>query len=84
MVSAEDMQAHEDDGEGWITCQSDINTIKATGRLDPSGKNSGNAPQDLAGPPVSERTACTTTDFAMQNVLLQMGLLLLSVDGMRI
>jgi RNA-binding protein NOB1 len=84
MVSAEDMQAHEDDGEGWITCQSDINAIKATGRLDPSGKNGGNAPQDLAGPPVSQRTACTTTDFAMQNVLLQMGLLLLSVDGMRI
>jgi RNA-binding protein NOB1 len=82
--SAEDMQAHEDDGEGWITCQSDINAIKATGRLDP--KNSGNgAPPPLdMGPPVSQRTACTTTDFAMQNVLLQMGLLLLSVDGMRI
>jgi len=36
------------------------------------------------GPLINERTACVTTDFAMQNVLLQMGLILLSVDGMQI
>lgn len=36
------------------------------------------------GPPLSQRTACATTDFAMQNVLLQMNLILVSVDGMRI
>ncbi len=38
----------------------------------------------VAGPPMSQRAACATTDFAMQNVLLQMNLVLLSVDGMRI
>ena len=36
-------------------------------------------------PPLSQRAACATTDFAMQNVLLQMNLIVLSVDdGMRI
>jgi len=30
------------------------------------------------------QVACTTADYAMQNVLLQMGLNLLSVDGLRI
>mmetsp|Transcript_38057 Transcript_38057/g.41253 ORF Transcript_38057/g.41253 Transcript_38057/m.41253 type:complete len:362 (-) Transcript_38057:196-1281(-) len=37
------------------------------------------------GPLLAQRTACVTTDFAMQNVLLQMNLLLLNGDsGMRI
>ena len=69
------------------------------GRLDP-GKTGGPSPNDSgnnpeataaaanknknAGPPISHRTACATTDFAMQNVLLQMNLILLSTDGMRI
>jgi hypothetical protein len=47
-----------------------------------SNSNSNRAPQ---GPPLSQRSACVTTDFAMQNVLLQMNLHLLSTDnGMRI
>lgn len=32
---------------------------------------------------VTSRVACVTTDFAMQNTMLQMGFLLLSVDGRR-
>merc|ERR1712003_261296 len=32
-------------------------------------------------PPTSMRTACATTDFAMQNVLLQMNLELVTPDG---
>ncbi|KAG7351609.1 Nin one binding (NOB1) Zn-ribbon like-domain containing protein [Nitzschia inconspicua] len=41
-------------------------------------------PNPNTGPPLSQRTACATTDFAMQNVLLQMNMILVSVDGMRI
>lgn len=83
----ESMKMEEDDGEGWITCKSDIQSAKALGRLDPIKNNNNNqntqAKKDN-GPPLDQRTACTTTDFAMQNVLLQMGMLLLSVEGMQI
>jgi RNA-binding protein NOB1 len=41
-------------------------------------------PNTNVEPPLSQRAACATTDFAMQNVLLQMNLVVLSVDGMRI
>lgn len=37
-----------------------------------------------AGPERESEVACMTADFAMQNVLLQMGLRLLSVDGLAI
>ncbi|GAQ82225.1 RNA-binding protein NOB1 [Klebsormidium nitens] len=37
-----------------------------------------------AGPERESEVACMTSDFAMQNVLLQMGLRLLSVDGLAI
>uniref|UniRef100_A0A7S4AL11 PIN domain-containing protein n=1 Tax=Pseudo-nitzschia australis TaxID=44445 RepID=A0A7S4AL11_9STRA len=91
------MQEEDDDGVGWITSADDIKSMKTEGggRLDP-GKTGGPGPNDSgnkpaaantnknAGPPVSHRTACATTDFAMQNVLLQMNLVLLSTDGMRI
>lgn len=76
----------EDDGEGWITTKSDITTMKASGALDPNN-NTNNLAHDakkITGPPAEQRTACATTDFAMQNVLLQMNLPLLSVDGMKI
>ena len=79
-----DMNEEDDDGEGWITCTKDIQR----GRMVPKNGNQadGNDSQSMRnmGPPTSQRTACTTTDFAMQNVLLQMGLSLLSVDGMKI
>lgn len=74
-----DMNEEDDDGEGWITCSSDIQQ----GQLVPKTSNTDDA-NKTNGPPTSQRTACTTTDFAMQNVLLQMGLPLLSVDGMKI
>ncbi len=93
MVSTEDMKAEDDDGEGWITSTQDIRVLKSHsggGSLDPI-KGSAILAEDgtkksvsAHGPPKSQRTACTTTDFAMQNVLLQMGLILLSVDGMQI
>jgi RNA-binding protein NOB1 len=82
-----EMTADDDDGEGWVTCTRDIQNMKATGSLHLSHKNSykkGSAPRKDVGPPISQRAACATTDFAMQNVILQMNLELLSVDGVRV
>jgi len=77
----------DDDGEGWVTCTKDIKAMKAVGALDPRntpGDKYYQLPKELPGPPLSRRTACATTDFAMQNVLLQMGLELVDVDGIRV
>ena len=78
----------EDDGEGWISTTNDIHLMKSTGALDPTKKFIGasqvKSTPSQKGPAISERTACTTTDFAMQNVILQMGLELLSVDGVKL
>ena len=78
----------DDDGEGWITSPTDIRKMKAAGLLNPThnpGDVNENASEKAqSGPPVSQRAACTTTDFAMQNVILQMNLELLSVDGIKV
>ena len=76
----------EDDGEGWITTVSDIRKMKSAGVLDPkSNPNTADLAQNESqGPPISQRAACTTTDFAMQNVILQMNMELLSVDGVKV
>jgi RNA-binding protein NOB1 len=76
----------EDDGEGWITNTRDLQSMKAQGTLDPLRSPSDKAAVSAGplGPPITQRTACTTTDFAMQNVILQMNLELLSVDGIKI
>ena len=74
-----DMTEEDDDGEGWISCKNDIQS----GRLGKKLNKEDNDTRNL-GPPTTKRTACTTTDFAMQNVLLQMGLSLLTVDGMKV
>jgi RNA-binding protein NOB1 len=79
----------EDDGEGWITNTEDISSMKAVGALDPSRNPTGLdgnavARKQTQGPLICQRAACTTTDFAMQNVILQMNLELLSVDGMKV
>ncbi|XP_046550595.1 RNA-binding protein NOB1-like [Haliotis rubra] len=60
----------EEDGEGWIT-PSNIQKVK---------KQMGGGDAERADVTVG----CLTTDFAMQNVLIQMGLNVVSVDGMLI
>ncbi|KAF8351639.1 Nin one binding Zn-ribbon like-domain-containing protein [Amanita rubescens] len=67
----------EDDGEGeWITPDNvHIHKSKALGLL-PSEANNANDEEIWAG--------CMTVDFAMQNVLLQMGLNLVGLAGKRI
>ena len=79
----------EDDGEGWIMSPADIQKMKSAGRLNPSQNpcdldDNADAKAQSGTPPMSQRAACTTTDFAMQNVILQMNLELLSVDGIRV
>ncbi|KAJ8407921.1 hypothetical protein AAFF_G00269650 [Aldrovandia affinis] len=59
----------EEDGGGWIT-PSNIKQVQ----LD---VGNGESPTDI-------KVGCITTDFAMQNVLIQIGLHVLSVNGMLI
>ncbi len=82
----------EDDGEGWISVEN-IKAVRAKGTESLFGarKGDGYTGESLGGrggeggvvppPPV---VACVTTDFGMQNVLLQMGLRLLSIDGVAV
>jgi RNA-binding protein NOB1 len=81
-----EMTAEDDDGEGWVTCTRDIQNMKATGSLQLNSSRNGKSfkPKQDNCPPISQRAACATTDFAMQNVILQMNLELLSVDGVRV
>ena len=81
-----EMTADDDDGEGWVTCTRDIQNMKATGSLQLNSSRNGKSfePKQDNCPPISQRAACATTDFAMQNVILQMNLELLSVDGVRV
>lgn len=76
-----------DDGEGWVTSTKEIFSMKAAGKLDPfnNSQNKMDGPKSKEKlPSKSCRAACATTDFAMQNVILQMNLELLSVDGMKL
>lgn len=81
-----EMTADDDDGEGWVTCTRDIQNMKAAGSIHLNSSRNGIPfkPKKDLGPPISQRAACATTDFAMQNVILQMNLELLSVDGVRV
>lgn len=61
----------DSDGGGWINCDN------IEEHLSKDGKDQSCAVDD------DERVGCVTTDFAMQNVLLQMGIKLISIDGKR-
>lgn len=63
----EECEDSDDDGGGWIT-PSNIKQIQQ--ELEQC-----DTPEDV-------QVGCVTTDFAMQNVLLQMGLHVLAVNGM--
>ncbi|XP_064168100.1 RNA-binding protein NOB1 isoform X1 [Anguilla rostrata] len=65
----EDEEEEGDDGGGWIT-PSNIKQVQ----LDVGNWES----------PADVKVGCMTTDFAMQNVLIQIGLHVLSVNGMLI
>ncbi|EPX72196.1 ribosome biogenesis protein Nob1 [Schizosaccharomyces octosporus yFS286] len=71
-LTEEEEEDREEEDDGWIT-PSNIRKKKA---------------QDSAGESVVQpshlKVACATTDFAMQNVMLQIGLNLVSSDGLKI
>ncbi|KAI1299521.1 Nin1 binding protein [Mortierella claussenii] len=73
VTAAENEGDDDDDGE-WITPEN-VKKFKRHGTLKPKKK---------VRQPLLMQVACTTGDYAMQNVLLQMGLHLLSIDGLRI
>ncbi|NWU67728.1 NOB1 protein, partial [Pterocles burchelli] len=66
----EEEEEEESDDEGWITPSNLKQAQQDTGHCDTA--------------PVGVQVGCVTTDFAMQNVLLQMGLHVLAVNGMLI
>eukprot|EP00794_Sanderia_malayensis_P018759 gene18759-20650_t len=63
----------QDDGGGWITPNNISKLKKEIGCEDEVDCNE-----------VDMKSACLTTDFAMQNVLIQMGLHVVSLNGMMI
>ncbi|KAK3707992.1 hypothetical protein QZH41_010738 [Actinostola sp. cb2023] len=69
---ADDEGFVEEDEEGWITPEN-IQAIK--NEMGETG---------IDAIPADVEVGCLTTDFAMQNVLIQMGLHVVSVDGMLI
>ena len=74
------MAADDDDGVGWLD-ESHVAMGLATGAMPFGDAPPENGPTAKAYEP-SCGCACATVDFAMQNVLLQMGLRLVSLDGM--
>ncbi|NWH93495.1 NOB1 protein, partial [Aegithalos caudatus] len=66
----EEEEDEESDDEGWITPSNVKQAQQDMGQCDTA--------------PVGVQVGCVTTDFAMQNVLLQMGLHVLAVNGMLI
>ncbi|XP_072202231.1 RNA-binding protein NOB1 [Excalfactoria chinensis] len=63
-------EGSDDDDEGWITPSNLKQVQQDTGHCDTV--------------PANVQVGCVTTDFSMQNVLLQMGLHVLAVNGMLI
>ncbi|XP_414227.2 RNA-binding protein NOB1 [Gallus gallus] len=66
----DDEEESDDDNEGWITPSNLKQVQQDTGHCDTV--------------PANVQVGCVTTDFSMQNVLLQMGLHVLAVNGMLI
>ena len=76
-----DDPSDEDDGEGeWIT-PSNVGLHKSRALQLIPGED---ARKGRRGKAEQVKSGCMTADFAMQNVLLQMGLSLVGVEGKRI
>ena len=70
--------AQEDDGVGWVNI-SNYKSSSGFGFMD-SSSSSKKLKKKRKKRPI--KVACLTTDFSMQNVLMQIGLNIVSVDGM--
>jgi RNA-binding protein NOB1 len=78
---ARDRMVAEDDGVGWINA-GNIDSFRVSGSGILSTAAGSDRAQRVPVPVVATRVACVTTDFTMQNVLLQMNLGVASVDGL--
>jgi len=72
----EEQNEEDDDDSGWITPSNVSRARKAF-----SGDAGEDSSMDASGPAL---VACMTSDFAMQNVLVQMGLRAAAPDGSRL
>jgi RNA-binding protein NOB1 len=70
--------ALEDDGEGWFNSSNFKTALEICGQFPGENFTRKKVLTEQA------KVACITTDFSMQNVMLQMGLHLVSVDGLAI
>ncbi len=76
---AEEESSSSSDGEGeWITPSNVVVHKSRALNLVPAASST------ASGDAAQTKTACMTADFAMQNVLLQLGLGLVDVEGKRI
>ncbi len=78
----------EDDGQGWIGIEN-FQEARARGSeamfMGARAGGVGGQRQQAGAPPAAlPGVACVTADFGMQNVLLQLGLHLLSIDGVAV
>ncbi len=73
VVDAEQIElVPADDEDGWITAENlDAHLAEDAGQQDADAAD-------------VERIGCVTTDYSMQNVLLQMGIKIISTDGRRV
>ncbi|KAG9087010.1 Nin1 binding protein [Ceratobasidium sp. 370] len=75
----------DDDGDGeWITPDNVATHKSRAPQMLPSNGSKQGKKQVENTPPVKLDVACMTVDYAMQNVLLQMGLNLVGTEGRRI
>lgn len=69
-----ELEESESDDDGWITPKN-VKNVKANSYSTVSAEEKKD---------VSDRVACMSGDFALQNVVIQMGMLLMSPDGTQI
>ncbi|CAE6524653.1 unnamed protein product [Rhizoctonia solani] len=75
----------DDDGEGeWITPENVSKHKSRALHTLPSGNTKRSGKENKDAPPTTMNVACMTVDYAMQNVLLQMGLNLVGSEGRRV
>lgn len=80
-----DDPSSDDDGEGeWITPTNVAKHKSQALQMLPSADAKRGGKKAKATPPTRMAVACMTVDYAMQNVLLQMGLDLVGTEGRRI
>lgn len=84
MDGGEDVPSEEEDEENGLDERQDQDSDDGGGWITPGNIKQIQQEMKQCAVPKDVRVGCVTTDFAMQNVLLQMGLHVLAVNGMLI